>query len=98
MVVTNSNDNNDNVNTNNEDNKSHDKQWLKLNRPKSQNKLLWPNTPTYPPFYHATQFWILLKKSYINETAKHWTLKLNKKVKIWETVHLSWASIPGMDR
>ena len=56
MVVTNSNDNNDNVNTNNEDNKSHDKQCLKLNRPKSQNKLLWPNTPTYPPFYHATQF------------------------------------------
>ena len=56
MVLTNSNDNNDNVNTNNKDNKSHDEQRLKLSRPKSQNKLLWPNTPTYRLFYHATQF------------------------------------------
>ena len=29
-------------------------------------------------------------------TAGHWTLKLNKKVKICEILHLSWAVIPGM--
>ena len=40
--------------------------------------------------------------SYINERNKeqhdigHWNW--TKKVKIWETLHLSWGAIPGMDR
>ena len=31
-------------------------------------------------------------------TSRHWTLKLKRKSKNMEILHLSWATIPGMDR
>ena len=33
----------------------------------------------------------------MKSTAWHWALKLNKKIKTWEILHLSWATITGMD-